>query len=322
VSDNPESDLVRALREIASAKNDESQFAIKRGEVVVQVSYSGGSSSSLTLCASYDKFAKRHAMGDPREGGTYRQSAVPRIISATRPMLITLRPEGLGDREAKQQGLNQEHQTGDEDFDRGVYIDSPTTDHDVLQAVLNEDVRVAVKTLFALGLRRITIDDAKKNVEAYLSEFATAKEEPDRAEKMLEAFSRMIVAMPPIRDGGGVHEPAPFGCLTAVGGFLAGIFFFAAIPLMFAIAAGADCTVSDDDGTSLKDGCGGPPLLGFVAGIVAGAVTAFVARKLMTSAIKGRSDSASRLWTLTFIAFMLTTELTFLVTTYLGYVTR
>ena len=322
MSDSPESDLVRALREIASAKTDESSFAVKRGDVVVQVSYSGGSSSSLTLFASYDTFAKRHATGDPREGGTYRQTAVPRVLSATRPMLITLRPEGSDDRQAKQQGLNKEHQTGDEDFDRAVYIDSPTTDHELLQAVLNEDVRGAVKTLFALGLRRITIDDPKKCVEAYLNEFATAKEDPDRAEKMLQAFSTMISSMPPIRDAGTVHAPAPFGCLTGVGGFLAGVLFFAAIPLMFAMASGADCTVSDDEGSSLKDGCGSQPVIGLISGLVTGAIALVVSRAFLVPKLRGRSDSASRLFSLSVIAYLLTAEITFLVVTYVGYATR
>lgn len=312
MSDDPESELVAALREKASAKKDESQFAVAHGDVVIQVSYSGGSSSSLTLFAAYDTFAKgRH--DDAREGGSYRQTAVPRTLRTTRPMLITLRPEQYADREAKQAGLNREHQTGDEAFDRAVYIDSPTTDHEVLQAVLCEQARAAVLDLFGLGLRRITIDDSRMRVEAYLNEFSVARSRPGRADAMLEAFAQLCTAMPKVEDSGGVHAPAPFGCLSFVGGAFAGVLGIAAIPLFFAIASTFDCTESDGEGTSLKSGCGVAPLLGLLAGALAGGVAVVVARLFLGPRLRGRSDSASRLGTLTFIAFALAAEVTFLV---------
>jgi hypothetical protein len=322
VSDDPEGDLVRALREKASVMKEDA-FSIKHDDVVVQVRYSGGSSSSLTLFAGYDTFAKReHA--DGREGGSYRQTAVPRALSATRPMNITLRPEAYGDREAKAQGLNREHQTGDADFDNAVYIDSPTTDHEVLQAVLGEEARTAVRDLFALGLRRITIDDTKRDVEAYLNEFATAKERPGRADLMVDAFSRLVSSMPPVRDSGGVHAPAPFGCLMVTGGAFAGILGIAAIPLFLGIASAFDCTESssDGEGTSLKTGCGGPPIMGLIIGIIAGLLAIMLARLLFTPRLRGRSNSASRLGSLTLISFALAAEVTFLVVTYAGYALR
>lgn len=322
MSDDPESELVRALRAKAGATKEDS-FTFNHGSVAVKVAYSGGSSSSLTLRAVYDVHAKREH-GNAREGGSYRRTAVPHVLRTTRPMQITLRPEGGADRQAKDEGINAEHQTGDEEFDAVVYIDSPTTDDAVLKAVLGPEAREAVKELFKLGLRRITIDDPERNVEAYLSEFATAKERPDRAELMLDAFTRLVTSMPPVQDSGDVHAPAPFGCLLGVGGTIAGILGIAAIPVFLAIASGFDCTESssDGEGTSLKTGCGGAPLMGLVIAIIVGLLAALLARYTFTPRLRGRSNSATRLSTLGFLSFALAAEVTFLVATYIGYALR
>ncbi len=322
MSDTPESDLVRDLRQKAGKKSED-RFTVTHGDVVVGVSYSGGSSSSLSLHAKYDLHAKRDH-GDGRDGGSYRQTAVPRALVATRPMQIVLRPEAYGDIQAKEQGVNREHQTGDATFDDAVYVDSPTTENEVLRAILNPEVRAAVRDLFALGLRRITIDDTLSNVEAYVSEFATAQEKPNRAELMLDAFARLLSSVPAVRDSGAVHAPAPFGWLTGLGGVLAAILGLGAIPLFFLIASGFDCTESsaDGEGSSLKSGCGGPPLTGLFAGIAAGVLALTLAHLLIAPKLRGRSDSASRIFKLSIISYALVAEVTFLIVTYIGYAVR
>ncbi len=322
MSDSPESDLVRALRQKAG-DTKEDRFTITHADVVVGVSYSGGSSSSLSLSTRYDAVAKReHA--DAREGGNYRQTAVPRALVAARPMRIVLRPEAYADKDAKASGINVEQQTGDELFDATVYVDSPTTDHEVLQAILNQEARRAVGSLFDLGLRRISIDDVQGNVEAYLSEFAVAKEKPDRAQLMLDAFTRLARSLPVVRGGGDLPAPAPFGCLTGVGTVFAGVLGVAAIPLFFAIASGFDCTEpsADGEGSNLKDGCGSPAIVAIVSGLAAGVLAYVVTRIFLTPRLRGRSDSASRIFRLSITSYALAAELTFLVVTYIAYASR
>ncbi len=322
MSDSPESDLVRALREKAG-NTKEDRFTITHGDVFVGVSYSGGSSSSLSIYTRYDAVAKgEHAAA--REGGNYRETAVPQVPVATRPMKIVMRPEAYADKDAKASGINVEHQTGDELFDAAVYVDSPTTDHELLQAVLNEDARRAVLSLFDLGLRRITIDDAHGNVEAYLSEFVVAQGKPDRADLMLDAFSRLASSLPVVRASGQVSAPAPFGCLMGFGGAFAGVLGVAAIPLFFAIASGFDCTEgsADGEGSSLKDGCGAPGVVALVLAFVVGVLAFVVARFFVTARLRGRSDSASRIFRLSIISYALAAEITFLVAAYIGYAVR
>lgn len=91
-----ESELVAELRALGgreAAERDE--FTLARDDVRIQVSYSSGSSSSLTLSALYDTHAKRL----PPSAG-YRVASSG-LLPAARPLKILLRPEDSGDRLAK-----------------------------------------------------------------------------------------------------------------------------------------------------------------------------------------------------------------------------
>src|SRR6185369_13478406 len=96
---------------------------------------------TMTLSFPYDAVAR------PSEG-LYRDK---RGLSALRPLAIELRREGDADVEAKDTGLSVEWQSGDAEFDRDVYVTSPTTDPRVLGAVLGPAARDAVRALLDLG---------------------------------------------------------------------------------------------------------------------------------------------------------------------------
>jgi hypothetical protein len=307
---------------MAGAK-DESTFLITHDGVAIKVYYSGGSSSSLTFTTSYDSHAKGE-LQTSRAGGSYRQGAVPESRSAIRPMQIVLRHENISDLQAKEGGINREHQTGDDEFDREVYIDSPTVDEDVLQAVLGDDVRAAVLALFRVGVRRITVDDARGNVEGYLHEFTRAQEDPDRANVMVSSFSKLALAFPPLRASGGTHAETPYRTLVRVGGVLAGVLFFALIPIFLVLASGFDCSEpsSDGEGSTLKDGCGAAPVLGLLAAVVVGALASAIATRFVVPKLRGRSDSAARMAGLSWTSFGLAAEITFLVVTTTLWATR
>jgi hypothetical protein len=316
VGDNPESALILELRELARSSGD--TFTLTRDGYEVQIAYVSGSSSSLTLRHGYDSAAKPFVA----EGRAvpYRRSARGRALEGVRPMLIQLRPETTADRVGKEEGISREHQTGDADFDFIVYVDSPTVDEALLQAVLGPDVRAAVLELLALGVQKITLDDESRRVEAHLSSFADGREHDDRGERMVAAFARLLCALPEVRDSGGAHPADPFRVPLRVGGVLAGVAAFASIPAYFAIAEHYDCTEpsSDGDGADLKAGCGTPGLIALVLAFVVGSLVAIVTRKLLVPRISGRSSSASQLASTTLIAFFLAAQVAFYTASVLG----
>lgn len=265
VSDD-ESLLVAHLRRMSREKEGTS-FTIARGAQTFSVSYSGGSSSSLTFTCSYDTAAKRLAKpGSPTQ--PYRASQAGGPLTTIRPMMIALRTESVSDVAAKESGVNREHQTGDARFDSDVYVDTATEDA-ILSHVLGEEVRRAVLGLFAAEMRTITIDDAAGNVTAYTSDFVTRDGESGvlrRAEAMVSSFAAMLDGLPIICATGEVRELPPLTLLNRGGGVLAVVAGLGMIPGYFAMADLAGCMEysEDSDGDtsgSVKDACGSPGLV-------------------------------------------------------------
>ena len=195
--DDAENALVAELRALAGEPAGE-RFAVSRRGRSITVTHDGGSSSSLTLRASYDAVAR--AAADTNEG-TYRGCPrVDRALVAPRPLAIVLRKDAP-------RGIRTAYETGDRRFDDAVFVDTPTTNPTVLAAVLGPEVRAAVLTLFELGFLRVTIDDrcaldGPDVVEAYLWSFASSGPPRERAARCLDAFASILDHLPRIASSG------------------------------------------------------------------------------------------------------------------------
>lgn len=301
-----ESDLIAAFRKLA--KEDGDDFSVSHRGTSVHVQYSGGSSSSLSLGASYDRVAKAIDT-DEGKAALYRASAKAKgSLVAIRPMLIKLREESGTDRGGKAEGINREHQTGDEKFDERVYIDSPTTDPKVLDAVLGPSTRAGAMKLLSLGFHTIMIDDEARAVKAQLNSFASRDPGETRADEMLDAFVTLVDDLPSVKASAGTHPERPLAAFNVGFGIFAGLAAVGAIPGYFIIASTHDCTEASDDGEgqSLKDGCAAPGAMAFVIGFVAAAVVALVARPWLKRRFSGQSSSLSQITTANIVIFALT----------------
>jgi hypothetical protein len=209
-----ESALVQELRSLARPPTDKSDFVVRSRGYPIDVSYSGGSSSSLSLRARYDAVARADhpALVARAESRGYRDR-VSTPLAAARPLDIELRPENVADVAAKAEGLNVEWQSGDAAFDDAVYVSTPTANVEVLAAVLGADVRQAVLDLFALGFRLVCIDE-KGEVRASVVEFTSREPREGRGARAIDAFARILANLPVIAASGEVAPPAPFAGLT------------------------------------------------------------------------------------------------------------
>jgi hypothetical protein len=314
-----EADLVIALRSVGNVRGEPSTFTIKQDRVAFEVVYSGGSSSSLTLSASYDAVA--HAKGGAGGHEThYRASARGTTLSGIRPMSIKLRSEDNSDRAAKAEGINREHQTGDARFDEDVYIDSPTTSQALLDAVLAPPVRAAAMELLSLAFDAITIDDAHGNVEARLTSFGKLRDVNDAAPRIARAFATLLSSLPIVTRTAGAHEKR--SALPMVAAAVGALVTFTLLPIAYiAIASGFDCTegASDGDGVSIKATCSGVGAPALLAGAVAGTVVAMAIGPMLRRTLSGHSDSQTRIRTRQAAAFVWTAIAAFLLVTYFGF---
>jgi len=291
-----EADLLMELRALAGIRGKDSTFTMKHEGVTFEVEYSGGSSSSLTLRARYDAVARAIESTSGREAH-YRASAKGAAsIAGIRPMKIKLRDEDADDRSAKMDGINVEHQTGDEAFDAAVYIESPTTDPALLCQVLSADVRAAARALLSLAFDSVVIDDDGGHVTAHLSAFLKLRDVPDRAERVASAFAKLCSGLPKVAHSGGAHPArSALPTVLAVTGAL-GLFVFGPIGYL-GIASGFGCTESssDGEGVSVKDECGGVGFPALGVAILVGAVVAWIAGAIATPRLAGHSDSKKRI---------------------------
>jgi hypothetical protein len=300
-----ESDLIAAFRKLANKAGDE--FSVTRRGTSVDVQYSGGSSSSLALSTSYDRAAKAVLTGDGK-AALYRESAKGGALVSVRPMLIKLREETASDRDGKAEGINREHQTGDAKFDESVYVDSPTTDPKILDAVLGPSTREGAMKLLSLGFHTIVIDDEARCVKALFNAFASREPGETRADEMLDAFVALVSDLPSVKASAGTHPERPLAAFNVGFGILAGIAAVGSIPAYFMMAAAHDCTETsdDEDGQSLKSGCGEPGGIAFVVGFIVAAVVVLVARPWLKRRYSGQSSSHSQITAATWVIFALT----------------
>ncbi len=316
-----EADLVIGLRKLAGVEGTPGNFDVEHDGFAISVDYMGGSSSRLTLSAVYDRVAHAHVAPGGREA-SYRKSAKGGVLAGIRPMSITLRWESDGDRLAKEEALSREHQTGDELFDQKVYIDSPTTDAALLDAVLSEATRGAAMELLSLGFDSIVIDDDAGKITALISAFGALRDVSDAPTRVVRGFASLLSGLPPVARAAGEHpERSPLPTLAAIMGGLALV--IGAPVGLFGIASEYNCTEStaDGEGSSLKDGCGGVAGLAIVLALVAAFVMTFVTRAIARPMVAGHSDSHKRLLTITLAAFAWAAFVAFLLTVYFGYST-
>jgi hypothetical protein len=315
-----ESDLIDALRRAAGIVTGDT-FTINFRAVPIDVAYSGGSSSSLTLSVFYDSVAQPR-VPEPK-AAAYRQSAIGTALVAIRPMQIKLREETSADVTGKDEGIAREHQTGDVDFDTKVYVDSPTTDERVLQLVLSPSTRMGARKLLSLGFRGIEIDNNKGQVSATLTTFASREPNTLRAEEILHAFVTMVSELPDVEPSGKVHPKQPLSAFNVTAGILTGLAALAAFPTYFAIAGAHDCTQpSGDDGESLKDGCGAPALAGLGIGLIAGFLMVAIVHWPLRRRFSGSSNSHTQINAATLIAFSFALIVCFYVTSFVLFANR
>ncbi len=270
-----ESSLVQELRALAGVTKEDT-FDVSHEGVLVGVSYSGGSSSSLTLKVRYDVVARAAA------GGAYRGNP----LTAIRPMRIALRPEGSTERQGKAVGMDVEVQTNDPAFDDGVYIDTPTPANVTVQ-VLGPEVRRAVLDLFALDFVSITIDDVQGDVVARIVSFASLKPPESPGKRAIDAFSRLARGLPPVGKLEGQHAAHPLGRPTAFFIAIALVACFGGVPVYFI----GNPTCVDDMPFAQFARCLGPGLFGGVIGLLCAIVSGLLAARY-TRRYRGRSDSS------------------------------
>lgn len=307
-----EIDLVDALRSLAEpgTASDATDFVVVSGTVRVRVLYMGGSSSSLTLSTSYDANAKLLTTvgGD---ASSYRASALG-PIRAIRPLNISLVRESDMHIKAKSSGVNVEHQTGETAFDRALYVDSPTADPAVLQAVLHPGTRAAALALFALGMSSVEIDRDSR-ISAQMNGFVSTESAGEKGTKLIRTFAALASGLPKVEATGAKHEQLPWGGRTALAVALAMVGLAAAPIAFFGIASTFDCTEGTDDGVTLKDGCGAPAIVGLACAAVFACLALWVVSAFATATLRGRSNSIGRIATIRIATFMLAGELAFVV---------
>ena len=174
--------------------------------------------TSMVLSTAYD-LASRASAGRP-------------VLTATRPLAIELRRVNAVDRRAKSDGLSLEWQAGDPAFDDRVYVSTPTSEPQVLAAVLNPASRAAVLQLMHFGFGQIWIDaDGALEARAF-AEHLKSSGELDRADRVVAAFRQLAANVPPLQHSGQKRPPPPLagwstalyliggaGWVTNVGGF-------------------------------------------------------------------------------------------------------
>jgi len=262
-----ETDYVNALRAEASARGDE--FQTVRGGIRIHVRYYPGSSSHLVLNTPY--------VGRAVEG------AAP--IVAIRPLEIQLRAENEHDRRAKAKGIAIEAQTGDAEFDRAVFVDSPT-EHDVVAQVLGSPaLRQAVRELLEVGITPVTLDEDGR-IEILVRDFSRLRRDPAW---LLETLATIAREVPEVRASGAKRKPDPWPAVLVLLGVL-GLIGMVLTPLAVFTVLPDRCYVSDGEGSSLScvdPACCQPLTLGGGAGALLGVLLAFS----LFRAIRGTSSA-------------------------------
>ncbi len=237
--------------------------ALSRGEpfvatvddVPIRVEYTSGTTPTVFLSTPY---APR---GAPGAAAGYRDSGIERL-AAERPMSIELSRESDDERRAKATGVSREVQTGDPDFDRAIYVCSPSEDRVVSRVLASPRLRRAIETLLDDGFVRLEIDDEDGEISTHrgISAWAAAS-----AEEVAGAFAVIAREVPVVDRAGELRRP------TWPLYLLAGLFLGVPTAVIAALIMGPPLQVA----------------LGALAGgALGGGLGALFARRL-----RGRSDS-------------------------------
>lgn len=293
MSEEPVIEILREIFDIAVAagsvaRNNTSgiipnPFDCRYENYVIRVDYNGGSSKHLILTATYDAVA--------RSDHAYRGGA-GRALAAPRPLSIELRWEDTSDVAAKAKGLNVEWQTGDPAFDQVVYIDSPTTDPEVLSAVINPEVRRAVRELLGIGFKTVGIDEGGDgSVSAYLDEFSSSEPPPPgRGQNALRAFTHLLANLPAITSSGRLVQRTPLLPMTiflsaiGIAGWFGNFFFVKGVFWVMELALGMP---EDSAGLVWSEYAAT-----IAIGVVVGSVGAFLYGRIVGALARGTSSAA------------------------------
>lgn len=234
----------------------------------------------MTLWLNYDRVASRLDIDG------YRGASALRVV---RPMRIHLRTERAGDRAAVAQGLSAEWQSGDADFDRAVYVDSPTQDAHTLSAVLGAATRAAVLRLRGAGAESVDLDDEQGRVAVHCSTgaFVGSERAAEHAMELLDALVALSRALPRVEHSGGAHAPAPLAGWTKALGWIGALGWSLNVALVGVLALGYE-QLSSSPPPHLPFVAFMAPLLSSIVGAIgcARAYSAHVGRRM-----RGRSNA-------------------------------
>ncbi|MBK8259484.1 MAG: hypothetical protein IPK82_43360 [Polyangiaceae bacterium] len=298
-----ESALMIELRALAGVPEGQTQFLLTRRGVQISVTYSGGSSSSITFSAAYGRYGARTGVV---AAGYRTWSQPPR---APRPLQIELRRETAWNVKNKAAGIDREVQTWDPEFDKSVYIDTSAPDNAVSFVLSQQPARTAAITLLVQEqFGSITIDDSEGRITASLTTFVVVAPKPNRGAFLADTFATLVLNLPTIEGYG--TKPVNVAkraiivlAITAAAGFL--VQFFSS----FALAPNG-CVSHDSDGSSLNcvevngQNCCTPMLLGMLWGLPAGAFFGWLASRPFV----GRSNSSTTRIAVLLLVFAITME--------------
>lgn len=283
-----ESALMMELRTLAGAPEGESQFVLTRRGVQIHISYSGGSSSSVTFSAPYGRYGGRNGVV---AAGYRTWSRPPR---APRPLVIELSRETTANVKSKAAGIDREVQTWDPEFDKNVYIDTSAPDEAVSFVLSQQPARdAAVTLLIQEKFGSITIDNSDGQITTSLTTFVVANPKPNQGAFLADTFATLVLNLPTVEAHG--TKPVDLGkraifILSAIAGVGFVLQFFSS----FALAPDG-CVSHDSDGSSLNcvevngQNCCSPMLLGMLWGLPVGAFFAWLASRPFV----GKSNSSS-----------------------------
>lgn len=301
---DPESELVAEFRSLAGAPMGAGSqaFEFHIQGVHIQVLHQPGSSSTLYLSAFYPDPSKQNA---PKP---LVSTPIQHAPMAIRPMGILLRPETPQDREAKQQGVVAELQTGDAQFDHEVFIDTKSPAQTVFHVLSSPALRAGVRALLAEGFGRVLIDDERERICADLTTFVDIQKRPGRARRILDTFAAVVLNAPYVQRSSEKFPSDTQLTWLILGTVLASILFLTG-PLPYFLLVDTFC---NDKSTvaqppfSYLGGCHSPVPLGLFLGSFLGVLWG----KILAGKIRGRSNSRGRASWIFIIALALSIEFT------------